>query len=180
MVEPIVYHLDRAAPEPVRTALKEGARWWAEAFDAAGFVNAFRVEDLPVGADPLDVRYNVIHWVHRATRGWSYGASVVDPRTGEILKGSVLLGSLRVRQDHLLFRGLGAAEDACCAADSPGAEHLLPAQDPRRLEADGLLAVEPIRRAWKLHLEGSANRQYPLWNVLMFQAWLREQTGTAA
>ncbi len=142
VVEPIVYHLDRGAPEPVRTALKEGARWWAEAFDAAGFVNAFRVEDLPVGADPLDVRYNVIHWVHRATRGWSYGASVVDPRTGEILKGSVLLGSLRVRQDHLLFRGLGAAEDACCASTSPGAEHLLPAQDPRRLE----LALARIRQ----------------------------------
>ena len=142
VVEPIVYYLDPGAPEPVRTALKEGASWWADAFEAAGFRNAFRVEDLPDGVDALDVRYNVIHWVHRATRGWSYGASVTDPRTGEILKGSVLLGSLRVRQDHLMFRGLGAAEDGCCAAASPGAGHLLAADDPRRVE----LALARIRQ----------------------------------
>ena len=105
-VEPITYYLDRGAPEPVRSALLEGARWWAEAFEAAGFRDAFRVELLPDAADPLDVRYNVINWVHRSTRGWSYGGSVRDPRTGEILKGVVTLGSLRVRQDRLLFEGL--------------------------------------------------------------------------
>ena len=105
-VEPIVYYLDRGAPEPVRTALLEGARWWNQAFEAAGYRNAFRVEMLPEGADPMDVRYNVIQWVHRATRGWSYGASVMDPRTGEILKGHVTLGSLRVRHDYLLAEGL--------------------------------------------------------------------------
>lgn len=105
-VEPIVYYLDRGAPEPVRSALLEGARWWDQAFAAAGYRNAFRVEVLPEGADPLDVRYNVINWVHRSTRGWSYGSSVVDPRTGEIIKGHVLLGSLRVRQDYLLAQGL--------------------------------------------------------------------------
>ena len=108
-VEPIVYYIDRGAPEPIRSALVEGARWWNEAFEAAGFVDAFRVEVLPEGADPLDVRYNVVNWVHRSTRGWSYGASVVDPRTGEILKGVVSLGSLRVRQDRLLFEGLAPA-----------------------------------------------------------------------
>jgi len=108
-VEPIVYYIDRGAPEPIRSALLEGARWWNEAFEAAGFVDAFRVEVLPEGADPLDVRYNVVNWVHRSTRGWSYGASVVDPRTGEILKGVVSLGSLRVRQDRLLFEGLAPA-----------------------------------------------------------------------
>ncbi len=107
-VEPIVYYLDRGAPEPVRQALLDGARWWNEAFEAAGYTNAFQVELLPDGADPLDVRYNVINWVHRSTRGWSYGASVVDPRTGEILKGVVTLGSLRVRQDRLLFEGLAS------------------------------------------------------------------------
>ncbi|WP_231915281.1 zinc-dependent metalloprotease [Lewinella sp. 4G2] len=105
-VEPIVYYLDRGAPEPVKSALLEGARWWNEAFEAAGYKNAFRVEVLPEGADPLDVRYNVINWVHRSTRGWSYGSSVIDPRTGEIIKGHVLLGSLRVRQDFLLAQGL--------------------------------------------------------------------------
>jgi len=105
-VEPIVYYVDRGAPEPVRTALLEGARWWNQAFEAAGYRNAFRVELLPEGADPMDVRYNVIQYVHRATRGWSYGASVVDPRTGEIIKGHVTLGSLRARQDWLIAEGL--------------------------------------------------------------------------
>jgi hypothetical protein len=105
-VEPIVYYLDRGAPEPVRTALLDGARWWAEAFEAAGYKDAYRVEMLPEGVDPMDVRYNVIQWVHRSTRGWSYGASVLDPRTGEILKGHVSLGSLRVRQDYLIAEGL--------------------------------------------------------------------------
>ena len=105
-VEPIIYYLDRGAPEPVKSALLEGARWWNEAFEAAGYQNAFQVEVLPEGADPLDVRYNVINWVHRSTRGWSYGSSVIDPRTGEIIKGHVLLGSLRVRQDFLLAQGL--------------------------------------------------------------------------
>ena len=105
-VEPIIYYLDRGAPEPIRSALIEGASWWNQAFEAAGFRNAFQVEVLPEGAHPLDVRYNVIQWVHRSTRGWSYGASVVDPRTGEILKGHVSLGSLRVRQDFLIATGL--------------------------------------------------------------------------
>jgi hypothetical protein len=105
-VEPIVYYLDPGAPEPVRSALLDGARWWNQAFEAAGYRNAFRVEVLPDSADPLDVRYNVINWVHRSTRGWSYGSSVTDPRTGEIIKGHVLLGSLRVRQDYLLAEGL--------------------------------------------------------------------------
>ena len=105
-VEPIVFYLDNGTPEPVRTALLDGARWWNEAFEAAGFIDAFRVEVLPDDAHPLDVRYNVINWVHRSTRGWSYGSSVVDPRTGEIIKGNVLLGSLRVRQDYLIAEGL--------------------------------------------------------------------------
>ena len=110
-VEPIIYYLDPGAPEPVRSALLDGARWWAQAFEAAGYKDAYRVELLPDGADPMDVRYNVIQWVHRSTRGWSYGASIVDPRTGEILKGHVSLGSLRVRQDYLIAEGLLAPYD---------------------------------------------------------------------
>jgi hypothetical protein len=105
-VQPITYYVDRGAPEPIRSALLEGARWWNQAFEAAGFKNAFRVELLPEDADPMDLRYNVIQWVHRSTRGWSYGASVIDPRTGEILKGQVTLGSLRVRQDYLIAEAL--------------------------------------------------------------------------
>ncbi|GAC1650125.1 MAG: zinc-dependent metalloprotease [Acidobacteriaceae bacterium] len=105
-VKPIVYYLDPATPEPVRSALLEGAGWWAQAFEAAGFRNAFIVKVLPPDADPMDARYNVIEWVHRATRGWSYGEAVVDPRTGEIIKGHVLLGSLRMRQDYMILQGL--------------------------------------------------------------------------
>ena len=105
-VEPIRYYVDRGAPEPIKSALIEGARWWNQAFEAAGYSNAFLVEEMPEGADPLDVRYNVIQWVHRSTRGWSYGSSVTDPRTGEIIKGHVSLGSLRVRQDFLIAQGL--------------------------------------------------------------------------
>ena len=105
-VQPIVYYLDRGAPEPIRSALLEGARWWNQAFEAAGYKNAFRVELMPEGADLMDLRYNVIQWVHRATRGWSYGAAVIDPRTGEIIKGHVTLGSLRVRQDFLIAESL--------------------------------------------------------------------------
>ncbi len=107
-VEPIVYYLDPGCPEPVKSALLEGARWWNQAFEAAGYIDAFQVKVLPANADPLDVRYNVIQWVHRSTRGWSYGTSVVDPRTGEIIKGHVSLGSLRVRQDFLIAQGLAA------------------------------------------------------------------------
>jgi hypothetical protein len=105
-VKPIVYYLDNGTPEPIRSALLKGAAWWDQAFAAAGYRNAFQVRMLPDSADPMDVRYNVINWVHRSTRGWSYGASVVDPRTGEIIKGQVSLGSLRVRQDYLIAQAL--------------------------------------------------------------------------
>jgi hypothetical protein len=105
-VKPIIYYMDPGAPEPIRSALMDGARWWNQAFEAAGYKDAFRVELLPADADPMDVRYNVINWVHRATRGWSYGGGITDPRTGEIIKGHVTLGSLRVRQDFLIAEGL--------------------------------------------------------------------------
>src|SRR5258708_2835385 len=105
-VQPIIYYLDPGAPEPIRSALLEGARWWNQAFEAAGYKDAFHVELLPDGADPMDVRYNLIQWVHRSTRGWSYGAAISDPRTGEIIKGQVTLGSLRARQDYMIFEGL--------------------------------------------------------------------------
>ncbi|HET9623005.1 MAG TPA: zinc-dependent metalloprotease [Kofleriaceae bacterium] len=118
-VAPIVYYLDRGVPEPVRSALLDGARWWSAAFEAAGFRDAFRVELMPEGADPMDVRYNVIQWVHRATRGWSYGASVIDPRTGEIIQGHVSLGSLRVRQDYLIAEALLAPYGAGAPATEP-------------------------------------------------------------
>jgi hypothetical protein len=105
-VEPIVYYIDPGVPEPMLSALIDGARWWNDAFEAIGYRDAFQVELLPEGASSLDVRYNVVNWVHRSTRGWSSGGSVVDPRTGEILKGTVTLGSGRVRQDYLLAEGL--------------------------------------------------------------------------
>ena len=98
--------MDSGAPEDVKKALVEGASWWAQAFEAAGFRNAFKVDILPAGADPMDIRYNMINWVHRSTRGWSTGGSVSDPRTGEIIKATVTLGSLRDRQDYMIFEGL--------------------------------------------------------------------------
>jgi len=133
VVQPIVYYVDNGTPEPIRTALLEGARWWGPAFEAAGFRNGYQVKVLPIDADPMDLRYNMINWVHRSTRGWSYGAAVVDPRTGQILKGNVSLGSLRVRQDIMLGSGLtavAATEAAlqCAAGDAPEADYL--AQDP--------------------------------------------------
>ena len=105
-VKPIIYYLDNGTPEPIRSALLDGARWWNQAFEAAGYKNAFQVQVLPDSADPMDIRYNMINWVHRSTRGWSYGSTISDPRTGEIIKGQVSLGSLRVRQDYLIFTAL--------------------------------------------------------------------------
>ena len=105
-VDPIVYYLDNGTPEPVRSALLEGGIWWNQAFESIGFKNAFQIKILPDDADPLDIRYNVIQWIHRSTRGWSYGSTVSDPRTGEIIKGHVSLGSLRIRQDFMIALGL--------------------------------------------------------------------------
>ncbi|WP_076412004.1 zinc-dependent metalloprotease [Shewanella sp. UCD-KL12] len=117
VVKPITYYLDPGVPEPIRSALLDGASWWEEAFEQAGFIGGFKVELLPEDADPQDVRYNVIQWAHRATRGWSYGSAVADPRTGEIIKGHVTLGSQRVRQDHLIARGLTAGWEDRQAAE---------------------------------------------------------------
>ena len=105
-VKPIVYYLDNGTPEPIRSALMDGARWWNQAYEYAGYKNAFIVKILPDSCDPMDIRYNMINWVHRSTRGWSYGDAISDPRTGEIIKGNVTLGSLRVRQDYMIFTGL--------------------------------------------------------------------------
>jgi len=105
-IEPIVYYLDNGTPEPVRSALLEGGKWWNQAFESIGYKNAFQLKMLPDDVDPLDIRYNVIQWVHRSTRGWSYGSSVTDPRTGEIIKGHVSLGSLRIRQDFMIAQAL--------------------------------------------------------------------------
>lgn len=121
--EPIIYYIDPGVPEPVKSALLDGARWWDQAFEAAGYRNAFIVKELPPDADPMDARYNLIQWVHRSTRGWSYGNAVSDPRTGEIIKGHVSLGSLRVRQDYLIAQGLRSAFDGVASAD-PEAEKM--------------------------------------------------------
>lgn len=120
VIKPIIFYVDNGAPEVIRTALVEGGNWWATAFEKAGFPGGFRVEVLPEGVHPLDARYNVVNWVHRATRGWSYGAAVHDPRTGEVLRGVVLLGSLRVRQDIKILEALaGTAKTGTGAADDP-------------------------------------------------------------
>lgn len=118
--KPIVFYVDPGAPAQIRDALIEGASWWADAFTEAGFENAYRVEVLPEGAHPFDIRYNMIQWTHRQTRGWSYGGGVSDPRTGEMLKANVILGSQRVRQDRMIFEGLaGADKTGTGEADDP-------------------------------------------------------------
>lgn len=147
-VKPIVYYVDSGAPEPIRSALVEGASWWAQAFEAAGFRDAFQVKILPPDVDPMDVRYHVINWVHRSTRGWAYGSGVIDPRTGEIIKGVVTLDSQRIRQDSLIgtglvpvfgdaTRGMGSNWLGCeMGAVSDDAEYLAPldpASDPVRM-----------------------------------------------
>jgi hypothetical protein len=132
-VEPIVYYVDSGTPEPIKSALITGAAWWNQAFEAAGFINAFQVRELPAGADPQDVRYNMIHWTHRRTRGYSYGGSVMDPRTGEIIKGNVNLGSLRLRQDYLHGQGL-----------IPGFDYLETVTDDDQVSVD--MALDRVRQ----------------------------------
>jgi hypothetical protein len=133
--KPIVYYLDRGAPEPVRSALLDGARWWSSAFEKAGFKDAYRVELLPEGADPMDIRYNTIMWVHRATRGWSYGNAVSDPRTGEIIKGAVTLGSQRVRQDILIAESLLAPYGKASSTEKKNAAEQMALARLRQLAA---------------------------------------------
>jgi len=118
--EPIVFYIDAGAPAAIQQALLDGARWWQEAFAAAGFADAYRVEILPAAAHPLDIRYNVVQWVHRQTRGWSYGGGIIDPRSGEFIKGHVILGSQRIRHDRMIFEGLaGTAKSGSGSADDP-------------------------------------------------------------
>ncbi|NNE99373.1 MAG: DUF5117 domain-containing protein [Pyrinomonadaceae bacterium] len=147
-VEPIVYYIDNGTPKKIRDALTDGASWWNQAFEAAGFRNAFQVRDLPPGADAMDVRYNVINWVHRSTRGWAYGSSITDPRTGEIIKGVVTLDSQRARQDFLIASGFApqyaAAENASCDfASMPDVGYLVGAN--QRADADAM-SVARIRQ----------------------------------
>ena len=158
--KPIVYYVDRGTPEPIRTALLEGARWWNQAFEAAGYRNAFRVELLPEGADPMDIRYNMINWVHRSTRGWSTGATISDPRTGEIIKATVTLGSLRDRQDYLIFEGLlapyktGTETPAILAADRDRAH-------PPARGARGRPHARPRPRVLQQH-QGAGSRSWTI------------------
>src|SRR5258708_6048253 len=96
-VKPITFYLDQAIPEPIRSAARQGALWWNQAFEQAGFRKALVILDLPEGANPLDMRYPTIQWTNRDGRGWSVGSEQSDPRTGEILHAVVQLDSHRVR-----------------------------------------------------------------------------------
>lgn len=108
---PIVFHLDPAMPPVIRDAVLEGGNWWRQAFAAAGLPDVYRVEPLPARADLADPRRNVVLWVHRADRGWSMGTTQVDPRTGEILRAVVRLGSQRVEQLRAIAEGVLAPYD---------------------------------------------------------------------
>jgi predicted Zn-dependent protease len=150
-VKPIVYYVDNGAPKAIQDALIEGASWWNQAYEAAGFRNAFQVKALPADADPMDVRYNVINWVHRSTRGWAYGSSITDPRTGEIIKGVVTLDSQRARQDFLLGSGLvpqyaanGLLNGACDFALLPDVDYLINAAQKTDAEAMSLARIRQL------------------------------------
>ena len=148
-VKPIIYYVDNGTPEPIRSALVEGASWWSQAFEAAGFRNAFQVRILPADADPMDVRYNMINWVHRSSRGWSYGGSITDPRTGEIVKGNVTLGSLRIRQDYLIGTGLiPVFERGARGTGAPWSECELGAM----MDTDDLAQLDPSTDAGRMSL----------------------------
>jgi hypothetical protein len=182
-VEPIEFFVDPGTPEPVRSALVEGASWWNAAFEVAGFRNAFRVRTLPPDADPMDVRFNVINWVHRSTRGWAYGSSIVDPRTGEIVRGVVTLDSQRARHDVLLFSGLepayGRDGDRCMASASPGAEAL--ASSREELEAVALARIRQLSAHEVGHTLGLAHNfaasTYGRASVMDYPAPLAEVRG---
>ncbi|HKQ03582.1 MAG TPA: zinc-dependent metalloprotease [Blastocatellia bacterium] len=163
-IKPIIYYVDPGAPEPIRSALIEGASWWNQAFEAAGFKNAFQVRVLPDGADPMDLRYNMINWVHRSTRGWSYGGGVTDPRTGEIIKGNVTLGSLRIRQDYMIGTGLvpsGQSNqgegDECQFAALPDADYLFGADASTDSAAMSLARIRQLAAHETGHTLGLAH-----------------------
>jgi hypothetical protein len=109
-VEPIVYYLDTGIPEPYRSAFQEGVMWWNRVFEAAGFTNAFRLLDLRDDMDPMDARYNVIQWVHRTEPGSSIGPTLVDPRTGEIIKAAIRMDSYRSLVDFNIYAGTQPVE----------------------------------------------------------------------
>ncbi len=113
---PIVYYIDRGIPEPMRTATFQGVSWWTDAFDRAGLKGGFKVEWLPEGADPMDIRYNVVQWENRNERGWSVGGALTDPRTGEMLKGMARLDSHRARTDYNIYAAFMGADAS--AADT--------------------------------------------------------------
>ncbi len=171
-VEPIVYYVDPGTPEPIRSALIEGTSWWADAFEAAGFIDAFRVEVLPEGVDPQDIRYNLIHWTHRRTRGYSYGNTVIDPRTGEIIRGVVNLGSLRLRQDYLLGQGLVSSfPGGILSNDGAGPFGLSsgPGAEPPYYESCNLSAVPDIEYLTQL-VQGSGSVEMALARVRQLSA----------
>ena len=154
-VEPIVYYVDPGTPEPILSALIEGASWWNEAFEAAGYIDGFRVEVLPPGVDPQDIRYNIIHWTHRRTRGYSYGNSIIDPRTGEIVRGVVNLGSLRLRQDYLMGSGMVAPFPGGIASDDGGGYFDIPTCEEWEGDGDCDLAGAPVFEYLAQVAEGS-------------------------
>jgi hypothetical protein len=116
IVKPITFYVDRGIPEPLRTATLEGVGFWTEAFNRAGLQGGFRVELLPEGVDPMDVRYNVVQWINRNERGWSVGGALTDPRTGEMLKGMARMDSHRNRTDYNIYAAFAGADVA--AADT--------------------------------------------------------------
>jgi hypothetical protein len=106
--KPIVFYIDPAVPGAVRPLITDAISWWNPAFEAAGFSNALQVKDLPPSVDAFDNGVNVILWVPRESRGFSFGGVISDPRTGQVLKALVRLDAMRLQADGLLFDALAA------------------------------------------------------------------------
>jgi hypothetical protein len=90
-VQPIVYYIDPATPEQWKPWIRKAVLDWQPAFAAAGFSNAIIPMDPPADDpdwSPDDVRHTVIRWLPSTVEN-AVGPHVADPRTGEILNGSI-------------------------------------------------------------------------------------------
>jgi hypothetical protein len=90
-VKPIVYYVDPATPEWLKPFARAGILEWQSAFERAGFKDGIIAADAPTD-DPdwssEDVRHTLIRWLPSTVEN-AVGPNVHDPRTGEILNGSV-------------------------------------------------------------------------------------------
>jgi len=135
-VKPIVYTLTNTIPDRYRAPIREAILAWNKAFERVGILDAVRVRDQPNDPnwDPDDIRYNTIRWLTEANGGGFAEAQIEwDPRTGEIFRGGVLIGSDMTRYEKFKYADLVGPVVGSLAgdADEDGAAHV--AQRPAEL-----------------------------------------------